>query len=147
MFPKYHYTSSLIYRFMKQYGVSDEVLDIGSGSGILAFKAREINPECRVVCSDIDPEAVRASKEMNPEADVYLSNLMENIPQRPYKTILANLNPNELDKLLKMKHEPGCLIYCTVFKEISDIYIEDLGYKIIDSTSGYEFNAYVLECK
>lgn len=147
MFPKYHYTSSLIYRFMKRYGIGSEVLDIGCGSGVLSEKAKEINPGCKITCADIDPDAITATQSAVKDADVYLSDLMENVPEKAYDTILANLNPYEMERLLRMKHQIGCMIYCVIFKEVSDIYIEDLGYEIIDHTDGYEFNAFVLKCK
>ena len=39
------------------------VIDVGTGTGLLAFAARELWPEARIVATDIDPHAVEVTRE------------------------------------------------------------------------------------
>jgi ribosomal protein L11 methyltransferase len=72
------------------------VLDVGSGSGILALAALRLGAE-RVDCLDTDAEAVRATS-ANAEANglaaqitVHRGSLPERAPDEPYPLVLANL--------------------------------------------------------
>lgn len=39
------------------------ILDVGTGSGLLAFAARRLHPEARLTAADLDPVAVRVARE------------------------------------------------------------------------------------
>lgn len=49
----------------------DEIVDLGSGTGLLAFAARHLWPEARVLATDIDPVAVAVMRE-NAEANAVM---------------------------------------------------------------------------
>jgi len=72
------------------------VLDVGSGSGILALAALRLGAE-RVVCYDTDPlavEATLANANVNGLANrvsAHLGTLLPKPPGKPYQLVLANL--------------------------------------------------------
>ena len=84
-------------------GLADErfgaVIDVGTGTGILAFAARHLWPAARVVATDIDPAAVAVAREngvLNDIADIaYIvadGALDDAITgQAPYELIVANV--------------------------------------------------------
>lgn len=80
-----------------------QILDVGSGSGILAIAALALGAE-RARCYDSDPVAVattRANAERNGLAerlDVVLGTLPE-APEHPYRLVLANLVASALVEL------------------------------------------------
>lgn len=76
-----------------------DVIDIGTGTGLLAFAARELWPQARVLATDIDPVAVdvtRENAEVNDVAAVDLvvadGALADAITDRaPYDLLIANI--------------------------------------------------------
>lgn len=76
-----------------------DVIDIGTGTGLLAFAARELWPEARVLATDIDPVAVdvtRENAEVNavPGIDLVVADgaLADAITERaPYDLLIANI--------------------------------------------------------
>lgn len=55
------------------------VLDVGTGSGVLAGRARELLPEARVFALDIGRDAVRYAKERSPGVHFLLSDLLSGV--------------------------------------------------------------------
>lgn len=76
-----------------------DVIDIGTGTGLLAFAARELWPEARVLATDIDPVAVdvtRENAEVNAVSGIDLvvadGALADAITDRaPYDLLIANI--------------------------------------------------------
>lgn len=72
------------------------LLDIGTGTGLLALMAAQRSPEARVTAVEIDPEAFAQAKEnvgRSPFADrieVLLQDIRSYEPPRPFETILCN---------------------------------------------------------
>ena len=77
----------------------EDVIDIGTGTGLLAFAARELWPEARVLATDIDPVAIdvtRENAEVNdvPGVDLVVADgaLADAITDRaPYDLLIANI--------------------------------------------------------
>jgi ribosomal protein L11 methyltransferase len=76
-----------------------DVIDIGTGTGLLAFAARELWPDAQVLATDIDPVAVdvtRENAEVNDVAAIDLivadGALADAITERaPYDLLIANI--------------------------------------------------------
>ena len=72
------------------------VLDVGSGSGILALAALRLGAE-RAVCYDTDPLAVEATltnatgNELADRVTAQVGSLPSKPPAEPYRLVLANL--------------------------------------------------------
>jgi 16S rRNA (guanine1207-N2)-methyltransferase len=72
-----------------------DVLDLGSGSGVLGILAALLEPSCRAVLVDSDPLAVDVSRqnaELNGAANVsvYLSDVLADLPGQSFTTVLVN---------------------------------------------------------
>lgn len=89
-------TNGLFYARSIRIGPGERVIDIGTGSGVLAIAAAKCG--ARVSATDIDPRAVitaeRNAKINGVEIDVRSGNLFTNY-EGPFDVILANL-PNEI---------------------------------------------------
>ncbi|RLE41532.1 hypothetical protein DRJ48_05375 [Candidatus Woesearchaeota archaeon] len=80
--------SFLLLKYIKDYSKDKKVLDLGTGSGILAEEALKYAKE--VVAADIDEEAVfYAQKQLGNNVKVVCSDLFENIPGK-FDLILFN---------------------------------------------------------
>lgn len=101
-------------------GAVQDVLDFGSGSGILGLAALKLNPEARVDFYDIDPEANEncfQNAEINSLADRKFRLLLPEVRhllQPGYDTVFANILENilldEKDYLLSVVKPGGTLI-------------------------------------
>ena len=58
-----HETTRLCLEAIEQYWHGDSLLDVGTGTGILAIAASLLEPGSRVVGIDIDPQAVEVARE------------------------------------------------------------------------------------
>ncbi len=81
------------------------VLDIGTGSGILAIAAAKLGAECILAC-DIDPVAVQVAKSNFSRNRVdqpirLFTGEVEALGRRGFDVILANLEGNLIDQKLK----------------------------------------------
>lgn len=59
---------------MEHFAVPDDVLDVGTGSGILAIGAAKLNPSAKIVAVDTDPESIRVATE-----NLELNNTFKNV--------------------------------------------------------------------
>ena len=106
-----HETTQLCIRQMKKYLTSDtELLDIGTGSGILAICASKLGAEYCAAC-DIDPVAVKTEKENaernNCEIDCFVSDLLSSVKikdGRKYDIVTANI---VADIIIRMSPDIG----------------------------------------
>ena len=129
--------------------VDAKVLDIGTGTGILAIMIAKLNPEQHVLASDISPEALKVAKEnaLNHQVNVEFieSNLFEHIPQQSFDLIVSNppyISEDELDLMddSVKKFEPslalfaednGLAIYKQLAKQIQS-YVKETSMIIVE---------------
>jgi ribosomal protein L11 methyltransferase len=82
----------------------DEVLDLGTGSGILAIAAAKLGAR-RVVALDTDPEAVKAAREnaaanvVGDEVEVREGSLPEGMAGERFDLIVANISSLTIERL------------------------------------------------
>ena len=100
--------------------VDAKVLDIGTGTGILAIMIAKLNSKQHVFASDISPEALKVAKEnaLNHQVNVEFieSNLFEYIPQQSFDLIVSNppyISEDELDLMddSVKKFEPSLALF------------------------------------
>lgn len=109
----------------------DRVLDVGTGSGILAIAAARLGAR-RVVAVDVNPDAIavaRANAMKNGVADVieFREGTIRNIPGQ-YGLILANINEAVLSSLLEEfaghLKPSGILVVSGILREQGDAFLE-----------------------
>lgn len=129
--------------------VDAKILDIGTGTGILAIMIAKLNTKRHVFASDISPEALKVAKEnaLNHQVNVEFieSNLFEHIPQQSFDLIVSNppyISEDELDLMddSVKKFEPslalfaednGLAIYKQLAKQIQS-YVKETSMIIVE---------------
>ena len=129
--------------------VDAKILDIGTGTGILAIMIAKLNTKQHVFASDISPEALKVAKEnaLNHQVNVEFieSNLFEHIPQQSFDLIVSNppyISEDELDLMddSVKKFEPslalfaednGLAIYKQLAKQIQS-YVKETSMIIVE---------------
>lgn len=150
VFSPWHYTSDNCAEYLRKYiKPNASVLDVGTGSGILALKAREYGAG-RILAVDIQPEAVELAKEncADKNIEVRENYLNWNIREK-FDITIANLYANAANEFLQYAADTmaanGILII-TFHKATARLLIEEY-FKIQECTSGLEYNTYVLKTK
>ncbi len=111
-----HATTRLCLRALDKHGTASEVLDVGTGSGVLAIGAAKLGAR-RVVAIDVDVEAVKTAREnvaVNAVVDIVSlsSDPLDTIEGR-YQRVIANIISSVLRKLredLVARVAPGGLL-------------------------------------
>lgn len=110
------------------------VLDIGTGTGIQAIQAIIAGAE-RVDATDINQEAVKCAEHnvklngLESRINVWQSDLFDNIPNKRYNLIIANLpivEAKEEDTKLHSLYDPGFIYHERLFRESPD-YLSESG--------------------
>ena len=126
----HHATTQIMVQFLEKYLASQKrVLDVGTGTGILAIAARKLNAG-DIVAIDMDPVAVEAARE-NCQINSAASNLLLVIgevsaftPSKPFDFILANLNKLVILRSLRLLddllNQGGQLILSGILVEEAD---------------------------
>jgi ribosomal protein L11 methyltransferase len=107
-----HETTRLCLEAIERYARGSEVLDVGTGTGILAIAAALVRPGARVTAIDVDTVAVEVARENvsinNVSASVELFQAQpRDFADRAFDTVLANLTAEVIIAL--MKDLAGCL--------------------------------------
>lgn len=94
-----HETTRLCLEVMLNYSIPDDVLDVGTGSGILAIAAKKLGAKF-VLGNDLDPDCMRIAEEnaeVNHTANIKFVNVpIENIEEKNFGMILANIESKPL---------------------------------------------------
>ncbi|HEY9681820.1 MAG TPA: 50S ribosomal protein L11 methyltransferase [Oculatellaceae cyanobacterium] len=115
-----HATTQYCMSAIEREQTIEEALDVGTGSGILAIAATILNPSCRVLAIDNDPESVRTSKhncELNGVSARVQNELgtTEIVTERQYKHIFSNMTCEDIIALLPEYERlliPGGVVFC-----------------------------------
>lgn len=149
-----HETTKLMLEFVEKYITPNmSVLDIGTGSGILAIAAKKLGAS-KVLGTDLDSSAVEVAKENakinDVSCDFVVSDLLDNV-RGQYDLVLANIVAEIieliLDDLDSVLNQGGTFI-CSGITDKKIIHLEHLikekGFKIIDSKKSSDWNALVI---
>ncbi len=102
-----HETTQQCLLALEDYWTGRSLLDVGTGTGILAIAAARHSPEARVVALDIDPEACAVARENFArngvlERVILFCGTLESVLAERFEMILANLTSDALMKLLPL---------------------------------------------
>jgi len=154
----YHVTTQLMMQFLEKYLIPQKrVLDVGTGTGILAIAAHRLNAR-DIVAIDIDPIAIEAAQE-NCQINSATSNLIlvagevSALPSsQPFDLILANLNKLAIMKSLHsindlLKHD-GHLVLSGISveeeNELKATFVKYPDLKLVDEMIKEEWVGFVL---
>lgn len=121
-----HITTRFCLKAIEKHLRGPEVLDVGTGSGILAIAAALINCECDVTAVDVDPVSVKVAEEnldLNRVKDRVRLVLgsTEAVSGNLYQTLLSNLTCEDIVALLpdyeKLTPLGGIVICAGILKE------------------------------
>ena len=148
VFTPWHYTSENCAMFLKKYLKNNaSVLDVGTGSGILALMARKYGAG-RILAVDVQQESVDLASEncAGKDIEVRKDYLNWNVHEK-FDITIANLYQNAAAEFLQYAKntmaDDGILIL-TWPAETSSLMIEEF-YDIIERTTGQPFNTFVLK--
>jgi len=110
-----HETTQHCLLALEEYWTGRSLLDVGTGTGILAIAAARLSPHARIVALDIDPEAcavARENMERNgvDERIAVFCGTLDDVPEGRFEMVLANLTADVLANLLPQfpqRLEPG----------------------------------------
>jgi len=125
-----HETTQLMMELIEKYSNEQQnILDAGTGSGILSVLSEKINLNAEIVAFDVDPDAI-ANAQINQKLNEcnhieWLIGDIEVVPNRKFDLILANINRVILMELIpalfeKLKQD-GILILSGILTE--EIYL------------------------
>lgn len=150
VFDPWHYTTENCAVFLKKYLTAGQsVLDIGTGSGILAIKAREYGAG-KITAVDIKPKAVALASENCRDLDIEVKEGYLNWnTDGKYDITIANLDPAPAAEFIQFAantmSENGILIL-TWDEHLSFLILEQY-FDILERTTGLPFNTFVLKTK
>ncbi len=110
-----HETTQQCLLALEEYWTGRSLLDVGTGTGILAIAAARLHPQARVVALDIDPEACAVARENMERNGVgeriaLFCGALDDLPEERFEMVLANLTADALAGLLSrfpQRLEPG----------------------------------------
>lgn len=121
-----HATTQFCLRALESYPPNGDVLDVGTGSGILAMAAKMLNPKARVIGIDNDPVAIETAKtdldfnELVGAVELRLGSV-ETVADKTFDMILSNLTCEDIVALLpdyvKLLKQNGKVICAGILKE------------------------------
>ena len=153
-----HETTALCIELIEKYYRGGKLLDVGTGSGILAIAAALLGA-ADVVAVDIDPDAVRVAKEnvalngLSGRISVREGDLLQGLNER-FDFAAANILAPVIRLLaapLTAHLNPGGLFVCSGIIEEAAADVEkalkDAGYEILDSRTRGDWHAFAARKK
>ena len=130
-----HETTKLVLQLLeKNIQSNDNILDVGTGTGILAIAAIKLGAE-KVLAFDVDPLATEATVEnatknnVLEKINVFIGNL-SNVKKSTFDVIMANVNRTEIVKMLPFitayMHEKSRLLLSGILAEEKEIITDGL---------------------
>jgi ribosomal protein L11 methyltransferase len=151
-----HETTRGCLELLEKYWRGGSLLDVGTGTGILAIAAIKLAPGSRVVGFDIDPEAVAVAQEnaeINNAADeLELEvNKLSSFHGQEFDLVLANLTADVIVPLaadFRQVIKKGILIVSGILREQGEEVRAALdGFEVIEEKPDGEWITYALECR
>ncbi len=142
-------TEKMVEYILSSAKPADRVIDVGTGSGVIAIALKKNRDDLEVSASEISRAALAVARNNASKHDVFIgfieSDLFENIAtHKKFDVVAANLPYVALDKisiLPSLKHEPalalfpddsrGLSIYERFFRTVNN-FVKDEGYIIIE---------------
>jgi ribosomal protein L11 methyltransferase len=124
-----HETTRLCLEAIERYWRGGSLLDVGTGTGILAIAAAVLVPGSRVVAIDVDPQAVEVARENAAINGVsgsieFLEAQPRNLAGREFDVVVANLTAEVIvdlmGELVGCLAEEGVLILSGILSELAE---------------------------
>lgn len=121
-----HATTRFCLRAIERILTGPSVLDVGTGSGILAIAAALVHCECSIIAVDTDPVSIQVARENFQLNDVLerielILGSTEAVSDRTFNTLLSNLTCEDIVALLpdyeKLTAAGGLVICSGILKE------------------------------
>jgi len=101
-----HETTRLCLEAIERYWKGGSLLDVGTGTGILAIAAAKLEPNSRVLAIDVDPQAVEVAREnvaINDVADLIELSEMQprDLAEHGFHVVVANLTTEVIVELTR----------------------------------------------
>ncbi|APJ04622.1 50S ribosomal protein L11 methyltransferase [Silvanigrella aquatica] len=98
-----HETTRLCLEVMLKYNIPSRVMDVGTGSGILAIAAAKLGAT-HIVANDLDPDCMRIALE-NAEVNqtqhiIFTNSAIEEIVEKEFEMIIANIQSRPLKAIM-----------------------------------------------
>lgn len=124
-----HATTQYCLQALERFPIGESILDVGTGSGILAVGAALLYPDAQIVAVDVDPVAIRVAQENIELNDVVrriqlIEGSTEVFGNQAFDCIVSNLTCEDILALLleylRLLRPEGMLICAGILKEKLD---------------------------
>lgn len=151
-----HETTRGCLELLEAYWRGGSLLDVGTGTGILAIAAIKLHPTATVIGFDVDPEAVAVAEEnaaINGVADALTleTNRLAFYVEQQFDVVLANLTADVvlplLSELFQVVKSHGVLIVSGILREQHDevmLHLLASGFSLLASKPDGEWISYAL---
>lgn len=150
-----HETTQHCLLALEEYWSGRSLLDVGTGTGILAIAAARMSPEARIVALDIDPEACAVALENLARNGVrervtLICGTLEDAPEERFEMVMANLTADVLLNMLPLfprrLESGGTLVLSGLLEGEDEIFREALAaraFRLIEIKPGGEWRTII----